>query len=131
MLMMSCFEPALRRWRGDIVIMAFPANSCARFSSGRPRTITGRVARSSLAPHPELLLRLKAQGPNGELAILAEATVRLAAAALTWPPRSVLITGASSGIGRALALAYAAPGARLALIGRDPERLEAVAALAR
>jgi short-subunit dehydrogenase len=46
-------------------------------------------------------------------------------------PRSVLITGASSGIGRALALAYAGPGARLGLIGRDPERLEAVAALAR
>jgi short-subunit dehydrogenase len=46
-------------------------------------------------------------------------------------PRSILITGASSGIGRALALAYAGPGARLALIGRNAERLEAVAALAR
>jgi short-subunit dehydrogenase len=45
--------------------------------------------------------------------------------------RSVLITGASSGIGRALALAYAQPGALLALIGRDRDRLEAVAALAR
>ncbi|PNG25911.1 SDR family NAD(P)-dependent oxidoreductase [Methylocella silvestris] len=45
--------------------------------------------------------------------------------------RSVLITGASSGIGRALALAYAQKGARLALIGRNPERLEAVAGEAR
>jgi short-subunit dehydrogenase len=45
--------------------------------------------------------------------------------------RVILITGASSGIGRALALAYAAPGARLALTGRDAERLEAVAAAAR
>ncbi|MGO9674829.1 MAG: SDR family NAD(P)-dependent oxidoreductase [Methylocella sp.] len=45
--------------------------------------------------------------------------------------RSLLITGASSGIGRALALAYAGPGARLALTGRDPDRLEAVAASAR
>jgi short-subunit dehydrogenase len=47
------------------------------------------------------------------------------------PPRSILITGASSGIGRALALAYARPGVALALIGRDQERLEAVAATAR
>jgi short-subunit dehydrogenase len=46
-------------------------------------------------------------------------------------PRTVLITGASSGIGRALALAYAQEGAILILIGRDSERLNAVAALAR
>ena len=45
--------------------------------------------------------------------------------------RSVLITGASSGIGRALALTYAAPGVRLALLGRDAARLEKVAAAAR
>jgi len=46
-------------------------------------------------------------------------------------PRSILITGASSGIGRALALCYARPGAALALIGRNSERLEAVAEAAR
>jgi short-subunit dehydrogenase len=45
-------------------------------------------------------------------------------------PRSVLVTGASSGIGRALALAYAAPDVTLALIGRDAERLASVAAAA-
>ena len=39
----------------------------------------------------------------------------------------VVITGASSGIGEALARHYATPGARLALTGRDAERLEAVA----
>lgn len=42
-------------------------------------------------------------------------------------PRSILITGASSGIGEALALAYAGPGVFLALSGRDQKRLEAVA----
>lgn len=42
-------------------------------------------------------------------------------------PRSLLITGASSGIGAALAEIYAAPGVTLRLIGRDPARLEAVA----
>jgi short-subunit dehydrogenase len=38
-----------------------------------------------------------------------------------------VVTGASAGIGRALALAYAAPGVVLGLIGRDAERLEASA----
>lgn len=42
-------------------------------------------------------------------------------------PGSILITGASSGIGATLARAYATPGARLHLGGRDPQRLEAVA----
>lgn len=46
-------------------------------------------------------------------------------------PASVLITGASSGIGEALALAYAAPGLSLALAGRDSARLDAVAAACR
>jgi short-subunit dehydrogenase len=41
---------------------------------------------------------------------------------------SILLTGASSGIGRALALAYARPGVTLALTGRDAARLDAVAA---
>lgn len=41
-------------------------------------------------------------------------------------PKSILITGATSGIGRALALAYAEPGVTLALTGRDAERLAEV-----
>jgi short-subunit dehydrogenase len=40
---------------------------------------------------------------------------------------SIVITGASSGIGEALALDYAAPGIALALNGRDRGRLDAVA----
>ncbi len=43
-------------------------------------------------------------------------------------PKTVLITGASSGLGRALALDYASAGRRLVLQGRDRERLDAVAA---
>src|SRR6185369_9102569 len=40
---------------------------------------------------------------------------------------SIVITGASSGIGEALAVDYANPGVALALNGRDAARLEAVA----
>lgn len=42
-------------------------------------------------------------------------------------PRVVVITGGSAGLGRALALSYCAPGVMLGLIGRNTERLEAVA----
>ncbi|HLL71333.1 MAG TPA: glucose 1-dehydrogenase [Pyrinomonadaceae bacterium] len=41
--------------------------------------------------------------------------------------KSALVTGASSGIGRATALRFAASGARVALVGRDVAALEAVA----
>src|SRR5262245_38651403 len=41
--------------------------------------------------------------------------------------KNVVITGASSGIGAALALRYARDGARLGLLDIDRERLEAVA----
>lgn len=42
-------------------------------------------------------------------------------------PQSILITGASSGLGEALALHYAGPDIFLALSGRNEERLEQVA----
>jgi len=42
-------------------------------------------------------------------------------------PTSIVITGASSGIGEALALEYAAPGVILTLTGRDKARLTRVA----
>ena len=44
---------------------------------------------------------------------------------------SIVLTGASSGIGEALALDYAGPGVALALTGRDAERLGTVAAACR
>lgn len=49
----------------------------------------------------------------------------------TTASRGILITGASAGIGRALALACAAPATRLHLSGRDPARLAAVSAQCR
>lgn len=42
-------------------------------------------------------------------------------------PKSIIITGGSSGIGQALAEAYAAPGITLFLTGRDQARLSEVA----
>jgi short-subunit dehydrogenase len=42
-------------------------------------------------------------------------------------PRSILITGGSSGIGKGLCVAYASPGVTIALNGRDAERLNEVA----
>lgn len=46
-------------------------------------------------------------------------------------PRTIVITGASAGLGEALALAYAAPGCTLILIARDEARLAGVAARCR
>ena len=43
-------------------------------------------------------------------------------------PRHILITGASSGIGSAIALEYAASDTRLTLLGRNVERLQKIAA---
>jgi short-subunit dehydrogenase len=50
---------------------------------------------------------------------------------MTIPANSILITGASSGLGAALAEAYAKAGNALWLAGRDEGRLEAVAAICR
>jgi short-subunit dehydrogenase len=47
------------------------------------------------------------------------------------PYRVVVITGASSGLGAALAAAYAGPHIALGLIGRNPERLAATASVCR
>ena len=44
--------------------------------------------------------------------------------------RVAIVTGASSGLGRAAAMALASDGARLVLVGRDRRRLDATAAAA-
>ena len=46
-------------------------------------------------------------------------------------PKSILITGASSGIGWALALEYSCTGVNLALCARNPDRLNKIAMLCR
>ena len=46
-------------------------------------------------------------------------------------PKSIVITGASSGIGRALALELATPGVAIGLLGRQEAKLSEVAALCR
>jgi NAD(P)-dependent dehydrogenase (short-subunit alcohol dehydrogenase family) len=43
------------------------------------------------------------------------------------PPRTIVLTGASSGIGRKAAIALAKGGATVAVVGRNPERTKAVA----
>ena len=43
------------------------------------------------------------------------------------PPRVIVITGASSGVGRACARAFGARGSRVALIARNEEALHAAA----
>lgn len=47
------------------------------------------------------------------------------------PKRHTLVTGASGALGREIAVRLARPGMRLTLWARDPERLEATAALCR
>ena len=46
-------------------------------------------------------------------------------------PTSIVITGATGGIGMALARIYAGPGVTLGLTGRDPDRLAAIAEICR
>ncbi|MCA8008880.1 SDR family NAD(P)-dependent oxidoreductase [Burkholderia cenocepacia] len=46
-------------------------------------------------------------------------------------PRSIVITGASAGLGRALALAYAQPGTMLGIVGRNLAEVEKTAAACR
>src|SRR5256885_1159729 len=50
---------------------------------------------------------------------------------MTFKDKIIIITGASSGIGRACALAFAEAGAHLAISARDMEKLEETASACR
>jgi acyl dehydratase len=76
MLMMSCFEPTLGQWRRDVAIYRLAGKFLRPVLVGQSIAISGRVVRASRAPRAELFVRLMAHGPNGALAILAEATLR-------------------------------------------------------
>jgi UDP-glucose 4-epimerase len=65
---------------------------------------------------------------SGEEAFALWMRARGAGRGASFAGRAVLVTGAASGIGRALAGHFASDGARLALLDRDASGLEAVAA---
>ncbi|SFK04932.1 MaoC family dehydratase [Methylocapsa palsarum] len=75
MLLMSCFEPALRVWRGDLVVARLAGKFLKPILVGEGVEISGRVVRASADGRPELTMRLIARGFGGDLAILAEATL--------------------------------------------------------
>ena len=75
MFMMSCFEPAIRAWRPDLVVARLSAKFLRPVLSGQGFTLSGRVVRSTEAPRPEAILRLTARGMDGTLAIMGEATL--------------------------------------------------------
>src|SRR5579864_5196576 len=58
-------------------------------------------------------------------------TIASGFASRSWDERVALVTGASSDIGSAIAVALAQQGAHLLLLGRDQERLDSAAAQVR
>lgn len=76
LLMMSLFEPALRRWRPDLAIRRLSAKFLRPVAAGATIAVSGRVARAAPEPGGEILLRLMAHGQNGDLAVLGEALLR-------------------------------------------------------
>jgi acyl dehydratase len=75
MLLLSCVEPTLMDWRRDIAIARLSAKFLRPVLAGQEISMSGRVVRSSLAPRPELVLRLTARSADRELVLMAEATI--------------------------------------------------------
>lgn len=71
MLMMSCLEPAILHWRGDLAVTKLAAKFLRPVLEGETISVTGRVVRSTSA---EVVLRLTIRRADGEVAALGEAT---------------------------------------------------------
>ena len=142
MKLLAAFEPMLRAWRADLELVGLGGTFVQPAPRGEKLVLTGRVLRST---QESVFVRLYAHGSARAPAIIAEATLRPAkrrfqakrrrgsrqekrrspsTGRFKLSAKHVLITGASSGIGRALALRHAQDGARLSLFGRDAARLE-------
>src|SRR5262249_20589861 len=121
--LVCCINTKLRAW-SRVRSVYYSATRCGkplRAGAGGPRTAAraASVRRAPQCARPPLSCastpsrRAAAQAPGKLMDTLAG--------------KVVLITGASEGIGRALALALAARGAHLALNARNAERLQATA----
>jgi acyl dehydratase len=77
MLMLSCLEPAVRRWREDLRMEKLAAKFLRPVLAGESIAVSGRVVKSNASPGPELILRLTIRRADGEIAVLAEATAIL------------------------------------------------------
>jgi len=77
MLLTSCLEPAILRWRDDLVITALSAKFLRPVLAGEKIAVQGRVVRSGAF---ELVLRLTLRNGASEIAVLAEARATAARA---------------------------------------------------
>ena len=98
---------------------------------GVPTLATYYIARRNYNRYQALTVLKKSSKQNAPADNLnSGATSTQAMPSYTYPDkqRHILITGASGGLGQALAMEYAQSGCQLSLWGRDAERLKAVAA---
>ncbi len=73
MLMMGYFEPVIRAWRPDLVVMSLSAKFLRPVLAGQTFEISGRVVRTTSAERPTVILRVMVHGAEHELALVAEA----------------------------------------------------------
>ena len=114
---------------GGAEVMAFSTRFLAPVAVGETVEVSGRIVKVEPGgPQGCAIMRLFLRTSDGTLACDRRSPPghprHRTGPAVTQGP--ILITGATSGIGRALALAYAGPGTTLLLLGRHSGRMEAV-----